>query len=211
MSARGKDARRLLWLIWAPCARPVCKKNLNILLALLFDSSLLSSTWTRSSLSDVLFVFIVASVPQSCQSFCQNTAGFFFFFAVFTWSTFMCCTAPLLLCLLILASCPRAIPRLLQSISKSRWPTCARHRSVCPLSSSSPLTCSSSTSVTLFVLPAKFKVVDVFETRYLKPKSFCLCVFVCVCALLHRPAGKSASSKAWTAWVQSLKCLWLAW
>lgn len=83
MSARGKDARRLLWLIWAPCARPVCKKNLNILLALLFDSSLFSSTWTRSSLSDVLFVFIVASVPQSCQSFCQNTAGFFFFCCIY--------------------------------------------------------------------------------------------------------------------------------
>lgn len=27
------------------------------------------------------------------------------------------------------AGCPKAIPQLRQSISKSRWPTCARHRS----------------------------------------------------------------------------------
>lgn len=39
-------------------------------------------------------------------------------------------TGSLFLCSLIAGSCPRAIPPLLQSISRSRWPTCGRHKSV---------------------------------------------------------------------------------
>lgn len=44
----------------------------------------------------------------------------------------------------------------------------------------------------------------------------CICIicsqtFPRVCALSHRPAGRSASSKAWTAWAASSTCLWLAW
>lgn len=73
---------------------------------------------------------------------------------------FFYCTVMLLvplLCFLILAICPRAIPRLLQSMSKSLWPTCARHRSVSLLLPLSLLICSSSTSLTLVLFGCRIQ------------------------------------------------------
>lgn len=80
-------------------------------------------------------------------------------------------SSPPSLCWLLPASCPWAIPRLLQSISKSRWPTCARHRSVCPLSSPSLLTPSTSLTLSLSV-ESRDVVFFFFITRVW----FCVCV-----------------------------------
>lgn len=141
-----------------------------------FDSALLSSSLTQFSLKRVT----VASAPQSCQVFVDllHLIVNFFYHTV--------TVVPLLSCLFIPASCPRAIPRLLLSISKSLWPTCARLRSVCPLLSPSLLTCSS-TNLTLMLAGRVWSCSLCFVFFCVITKAFVPGIwsqmFLCVCSL----------------------------
>lgn len=111
-----------------------------------------SPVYQKKNLGILLAVCLTG---YSCQVQVFMATHIGFFFKIFLWLYVclpLCSNAScpsLFLCLPILASSPRAIPQLLQSISKSRWPTCARHRSVCPLLSLSLLACSSCTTLWL--------------------------------------------------------------
>ncbi len=139
-----------------------------------------------------VFVFIMASDLQSCQSFGKNTVAFLNVFAALN-PPFYCCTVTLPYTHCVFAyssqlppSHPAAPPEHLKE------PLAYMRKAQVSLSAFISVTAHSF----FFYLSVSFFVCRIWRRARFICNRVSEAKFSFVCVLLHRPAGRSASSKA---------------